>query len=267
MLRQTSRRLFVGGQVADTFGGNLQPLPGRSRFVLPVTDNLLAWYDASDTETITESSGAVSDWNDKSGNGHHLAQTTAGKKPTTGTRSQNGRNVLDFDGGDTMTSSCPTDDGSSTWFVVALDDTGTSYRPLIGSNGGSGGLCIRFQTAGGTVMQVERDSVAALWTTAMTYFSTSEAFGVAVRANSGVAPSLLAIGSSAASNDRTDSNNGSGALSLTATRTLYVGSSGAETLWWNGWIGEIIVYSTALRLDDMYAVFGYLQDKWAFSWS
>jgi hypothetical protein len=56
------------------------------------------WLDAADTATITESSGAVSQWNDKSGNGRNFTQSTGAAQPTTGTRTQNGLNVLDFDG-------------------------------------------------------------------------------------------------------------------------------------------------------------------------
>lgn len=39
-------------------------------------------FDASDYASFTISSGAVSQWNDKSGNARHLAQSTAGYRPT-----------------------------------------------------------------------------------------------------------------------------------------------------------------------------------------
>ena len=63
---------------------------------------LQVWYDASDTATITHSAGAVSQINDKSGLGRHATQSTAAAKPTTGTVTQNGKNVLAHDGGDFM---------------------------------------------------------------------------------------------------------------------------------------------------------------------
>jgi len=56
------------------------------------------WLDAADASTITESGGVVSQWDDKSGNDRHAVQATSANKPTTGTRSLNGLNVLDFDG-------------------------------------------------------------------------------------------------------------------------------------------------------------------------
>ena len=56
------------------------------------------WLDASDLTTITESSGAVSEWRDKSGNGYSFTQATSTAQPTTGTTTLNGLNVLSFDG-------------------------------------------------------------------------------------------------------------------------------------------------------------------------
>ena len=56
------------------------------------------WLDASDSSTIEENGGKVSQWDDKSGNNNHLTQATDANQPTTGTRSQNGLNVLDFNG-------------------------------------------------------------------------------------------------------------------------------------------------------------------------
>ena len=54
------------------------------------------WFDASDTSSITSSSGLVSQWNDLSGNDRHLTQGTAANQPTTGVTTQNGLNVINF---------------------------------------------------------------------------------------------------------------------------------------------------------------------------
>jgi hypothetical protein len=55
------------------------------------------WLDASDSATITASSGLVSQWNDKSGNSNNFTATGA-SRPTTGTRTINSLNTLDFNG-------------------------------------------------------------------------------------------------------------------------------------------------------------------------
>lgn len=56
------------------------------------------WYDSADSSTITESAGAVSQWDDKSGNSYHMTQGTGSRQPTTGVRTMGGRNAIDFDG-------------------------------------------------------------------------------------------------------------------------------------------------------------------------
>jgi hypothetical protein len=64
----------------------------------PLDLNPALWLDAADTATITESGGFVSQWNDKSGNNRNFTQAVGASQPATGTRTQNGLNVLDFDG-------------------------------------------------------------------------------------------------------------------------------------------------------------------------
>ena len=56
--------------------------------------NLLAWFDASDTGTITESGGSVSQWDDKSGNANHVTQGTGSDQPTTRAVTLNSLNVI-----------------------------------------------------------------------------------------------------------------------------------------------------------------------------
>ena len=78
------------------------------------------WLDASDTATITASSGSVSQWDDKSGNGRNVTQGTAAAQPTTGTRTLNGLNVVDFDGNDFL--SRATFVTTSTFFIFLVVD-------------------------------------------------------------------------------------------------------------------------------------------------
>lgn len=59
---------------------------------------LALWLDAADTSTITLNGLTVSQWNDKSGNNRHAAQATAAAQPTSGTKTINGLNAIDFDG-------------------------------------------------------------------------------------------------------------------------------------------------------------------------
>ena len=56
------------------------------------------WLDASDASTVTTVSGAVSQWNDKSGNARHLTQGTAANRPAYQATGLNGLPTLQFDG-------------------------------------------------------------------------------------------------------------------------------------------------------------------------
>lgn len=94
--------------------------PSDSMDVLPFVP--FAWYDPSDTSTITESDGSISQISDKSGNGYHLTQDTTSLQPKTGTATINGLNVIEFDGADTsqnlLNMSVPLSGTSYTQFAV-----------------------------------------------------------------------------------------------------------------------------------------------------
>jgi hypothetical protein len=57
---------------------------------------LIMWLDANDTSTITETSGSVSQWDDKSGNENHVTQSSGIRQPLTNFRQLNNRNVITF---------------------------------------------------------------------------------------------------------------------------------------------------------------------------
>jgi hypothetical protein len=56
------------------------------------------WFDASDLQTITTVSGAVSQWKDKSGNQRDISQGTAGNRPTFTERGLNNYSTILFNG-------------------------------------------------------------------------------------------------------------------------------------------------------------------------
>jgi hypothetical protein len=64
----------------------------------PVEITTALWLDAADASTITESGGAVSQWDDKSGNGRDISQASSTQRPTLATTGLNGKPTLDFDG-------------------------------------------------------------------------------------------------------------------------------------------------------------------------
>jgi hypothetical protein len=58
------------------------------------------WLDAADASTMTTVSGAVSQWNDKSGNSRNATQGTAGSRPVVTANGLASKSVITFDGSD-----------------------------------------------------------------------------------------------------------------------------------------------------------------------
>jgi hypothetical protein len=118
---------------------------GFSPLSLP---NLKAWYDASDTSSISVTSTKVTQWNDKSGNAYHLTQATDAYRPNSGTRTVNSLNAIDYNTNtDTLVASTASnwkfmnDATGSTNFVVMKLDTTPSADPywILVTRGGSVG--------------------------------------------------------------------------------------------------------------------------------
>ena len=84
-----------------------------------------AWWDASDVSTISDTGGAVDQWNDKSGNDRHFTQTTPADQATTNSTTQNGLNVLDFDGDDQYSGTQPVVSEINYFLVRRTSDSAT----------------------------------------------------------------------------------------------------------------------------------------------
>ena len=101
------------------------------------------WFDANDSSTLVSAAGVVSQWNDKSGNNHNLSQDTNSSKPTTNAHTQNGLNVVHFDGDDLLKRNYSNIlDYDQTWVMVAQIDTGglnNNGDSLISYGGGNDG--------------------------------------------------------------------------------------------------------------------------------
>ena len=100
----------------------------------PADLNPIAWYDATDTATITAPvSGSVSQWKSKAGTSHML-QATPTKQPKTGTNQINGLNSIAFDGVDDALKTASNPFGASISnammmgvFNIGTIDTGTLF--------------------------------------------------------------------------------------------------------------------------------------------
>ena len=100
---------------------NIGRTSGQPIFTPTQITGCLFWVDAADSTTITHSSGDVSQWDDKSGNGYHLTQSTAAYEPTYSSVAP--YPYIEFDGnnqvlGNTDPGLIGVSDGRNTMFVV-----------------------------------------------------------------------------------------------------------------------------------------------------
>ena len=90
-----------------------------------LTGKFSLWLDANNSNSIISSGGAVSQWNDISGNNHNFTQDNNDSKPITGSFNQNGGNVIHFDGNDTLQRPYSNIlNFDQTWLMVARIDNG-----------------------------------------------------------------------------------------------------------------------------------------------
>jgi hypothetical protein len=92
-----------------------------------------AWYDAADADTIDEAAGAVSQWDDKSGNNAHATQSSGTFQPTTGTETINGLNVIDFDN-EWLNTASGAYDPRGVFAVIVDDGTAGNNWTFLGAN-------------------------------------------------------------------------------------------------------------------------------------
>jgi hypothetical protein len=90
------------------------------------------WLDAADASTVTTVSGAVSQWNDKSGNSRNALQTTIANRPNYSSTGLNGKGLLTFDGtNDHLTYAAGVD--PFTIIAVASTSTTNTYKSIAGA--------------------------------------------------------------------------------------------------------------------------------------
>ncbi len=136
-------------------------------------DGNVLWLDASDTSSISQSSGSVDSWTDKSTAGGGTVTNSGDNRPTTGTATQNGLNLLSFDGADdTLTGNAVLSAGDDTyayfavWFpqaektqvVFQQTGAGSNERAALLAVGTKYGFCGQYNDAYSIVPYTQRTS-------------------------------------------------------------------------------------------------------------
>ena len=245
----------------------------------PVTSiaNLKAWYDASDTSSITVSGTAVTQWNDKSGNAYHVTQATSGLRPQSGTRTQNGLNAIDFDGGNDILNAATAanwtflnNTSGATVFMAVFADTASDNRWLWSTYAGSFGYVGSYQSVlgSGDLMSigtgVGNGALSAMYVDTSTPVATDNtAFVMTTQFDLGKATANQRGYISKNGGTQVNNNTATDAASASAPQTpLAVGGIPGFSEGWDGLICELIIYNAVLNATDRGKVETYLAAKW-----
>lgn len=244
-LQKLGKLEMLGGQPSKIFPA---PLPSDVR-------DLQLWL-SGERSLILQSGGKASRWNDLSGNVNDVTQGTGAKQPTTGVTTENGKNVLDFDGGDSFvvpSALHAITNSANTIFVVSqTSSNNTTQRMINGTQAGSTRYLLGFENVVGRVSFLSNNASSGSLlnnTATKTNFSLYTAF------RSGTTMSLSVNGGTATTNT---SANDEADIDTMAIGAQASGASNQLT----GSIAEIIIYDRALSAAEIALVENYLSNEW-----
>jgi hypothetical protein len=248
--------------------------PTASGFNPKSISGLFQWFDGSDRATMfdaTSGGSAVADdagvarWEDKSGNGYHLTQGTAGNRPTLRPAIRNGRSVLEYDGANSnlVSASITNELSALSVFAVFAQDSlgGASLGGLWANAGFAGGDARTYRIQSGPVMaalfgtNVGSSPVLSSATSAFTRLHVFWTGGNDRAADfsfleDGVFRASLSIGTMT--------------VSPALPGSIAVGNRPSGSRAWDGYIAELLVYTRLLSSGEYTRVDGYLAKKWGF---
>lgn len=224
---------------------------------LPVS-GALAWWDFSSATGILDASGnaitvdstAIATVKDLSGNNNDATQTTAGNRPTwrNGTNGQNGLPVASFNGSSSWLTFSAMSLTAFTIFVVAKNNDTTNGSIVLGRSTGTA----YYLYIAPSFYRLE--------------FDTSATDADATRTNGTAFGCFTAKFSGSQSDVYNDSQSTTATKTGLSGKTLFIDRIGYYTssqYLMDGFIGEIIIYNSALNDTDRTAVRDYLKSKWS----
>ena len=240
------------GNVVQSFGIDVN--------TLPVVLNLVAWFDAADDNTITEAGGTVSQWDDKSGNGHNATQGSGSLQPEFVADVVNGLPILRFDGIDDvleLSSVVVSGTAARTIFMVCRAETTNTGMVALNETVGAGAGSIYDMTpeiairvASGNRVFNETVVNASVYFVLMFQSAASSNVSISIIRLDGVPGTELSVTSQAINTDNT-------------TNTV-IGKN-TTTDFCEVDFGEIIMYDRALSASEIESVERYLGVKWGIS--
>lgn len=220
---------------------------------------LQLWLDASDTAKLwadtagtTPATTTVARWDDKSGMGNHALQSSSTSRPTTGTRTVNSLNALDFDGSNDFIDAPSglysiTTNSNTLFFVCARDSASGRMSYLRSTN-----FC-----------ELYSDSTTNLTAAHNTSFAYSTVAGTP-NTSTHVA-GFIRNGSSVQAFKDGPLASSASASNVTVSKIRF-GAEDASTFLFNGTILEILWYNRALSTSEINQVGNYLE-RWGTTWT
>ena len=264
MLR--SRASFKGARRAE---GPTAPVAGMALWLDASDASTL--YDATTGGSLVAADGTIARWEDRSGNGYHVTQSTSGARPIRKTAIQNALDVVRFDGSDDtlwrgLEPICRDVPGITAFSIHRWASSPTSSRVIAGlitSTGVNrlahyGGNSSGKWTSGGrrrdfNSLQVV-NSAASIGTTDSSLL-TSRLDYQGTDLNQWIDGTL--DGASTSFQSAGNSSDTDVRIGIGANR-----SGEGSSLFFHGDISEVVIYPWALSTADRESVQSYLATKW-----
>jgi len=244
----------VSSTVTDTTTSSFSPADIGS-------GSQLLWLDADDAGTITDTAGAVDQWDDKFASGNNVVD--GGGKPATGSVTIGGKNAIDFDGSNDELQTAGVimtgNSGAATFTIFVVSDISSSE---------AGYVAAWNRSSFGSAIYADADPDFALANT------TSVSSTDSITRTTGVTILMIEYNQDEVAFALDGVSGGTNTYNYTFGSSVDVftignrpsGSSAGTHL--NGSIGEIVVYDTAsLSTADKNAMGDYLAAKWSGTWT
>lgn len=245
---------------AGALGANVR----RRWTPLELGANLVAWYDGSDSSTVTLTSSKISQLNDKSGNANHVSQGTAANRPTILSANQNGLDVMSFASNGFLEGTLATGftgTAASCFAVVKPGSNAASYARAV-SIGKTTGNDYDNVNSFAPVLRISTFSQMGAYFYSAQYNVTNTTYGNWYLAGSIMDNTSLTTHFNGATASATISTPSLDIAKITIGTSLHAGTSTGNDKW-NNPIAEVVLTKSALSTADRQRVEGYFAWKWA----
>jgi len=234
---------------------------------------LVMWLDAQDTSTITTAAGAeLISWADKSTNGLTMGELHPGSNPTLSVTGLNGKQAIDYSGANQLSASSF---GSAMEFLAGGSDTGYSYFMVYKADtvNSTTGIMSRGRSTNGPYYWIfNPDTILVRNATGGSVFIGIQ--GTALALTTPLVVGLTYSGSATFNSFEITVNGSASTITLASTSAeaylnmqadtgnLTFGNQGSGTQFFNGQIGEFIMYNRRLTSAQQTQVTNYLLAQW-----